>query len=333
MSDMPSPPDEAVPTGEPTACETEPPAPEPTRALVERLLATEWPEPSLIESIRARGGEAMEPLREVIRRDPEEVKGWGFVLALNLLGSLGDPAALPDLLRLYRGDRHDVIDWLGDAVGSFGPQVLEPLFEIARDPTLEWYPREMALETAKHAAFDSPAHVARVAEVVRALLAGFVERARAGEKLNDDETQMASMLVCDLADLVDPEALDLIHAAYEADVVGTWIVDEESVERSYREGKPDLRPAHPHDWLDNYKSQLASHLEYLRRPAVPAPRAPLPAARPPATSRPAPIVVTPRPSRPVEPPRQTKRRPGRNDPCWCGSGKKYKKCHLGQDPP
>jgi len=25
------------------------------------------------------------------------------------------------------------------------------------------------------------------------------------------------------------------------------------------------------------------------------------------------------------------RRPQRNDPCWCGSGKKYKKCHLDQD--
>ena len=23
--------------------------------------------------------------------------------------------------------------------------------------------------------------------------------------------------------------------------------------------------------------------------------------------------------------------PGRNDPCWCGSGKKYKACHLRQD--
>ena len=22
---------------------------------------------------------------------------------------------------------------------------------------------------------------------------------------------------------------------------------------------------------------------------------------------------------------------GRNDPCWCGSGKKFKKCHLGED--
>ncbi|HLK63704.1 MAG TPA: SEC-C metal-binding domain-containing protein [Bryobacteraceae bacterium] len=24
-------------------------------------------------------------------------------------------------------------------------------------------------------------------------------------------------------------------------------------------------------------------------------------------------------------------KPGRNEPCWCGSGKKYKKCHLAQD--
>jgi hypothetical protein len=23
--------------------------------------------------------------------------------------------------------------------------------------------------------------------------------------------------------------------------------------------------------------------------------------------------------------------PGRNDQCWCGSGKKYKKCHLEED--
>jgi hypothetical protein len=24
-------------------------------------------------------------------------------------------------------------------------------------------------------------------------------------------------------------------------------------------------------------------------------------------------------------------KPGRNDPCWCGSGKKYKRCHLDED--
>ncbi len=26
-------------------------------------------------------------------------------------------------------------------------------------------------------------------------------------------------------------------------------------------------------------------------------------------------------------PRTVEDEPGRNDPCWCGSGKKYKKCH------
>ena len=27
----------------------------------------------------------------------------------------------------------------------------------------------------------------------------------------------------------------------------------------------------------------------------------------------------------------TNAKPGRNDPCWCGSGAKYKKCHMGQE--
>ena len=27
----------------------------------------------------------------------------------------------------------------------------------------------------------------------------------------------------------------------------------------------------------------------------------------------------------------TRARPGRNDPCWCGSGQKYKRCHLEED--
>ena len=30
-------------------------------------------------------------------------------------------------------------------------------------------------------------------------------------------------------------------------------------------------------------------------------------------------------------PVRVRQRPGRNDPCWCGSGKKYKNCHLAQD--
>jgi hypothetical protein len=30
-------------------------------------------------------------------------------------------------------------------------------------------------------------------------------------------------------------------------------------------------------------------------------------------------------------PPESAKKLGRNDPCWCGSGKKYKKCHLESD--
>ncbi len=38
-----------------------------------------------------------------------------------------------------------------------------------------------------------------------------------------------------------------------------------------------------------------------------------------------------RPDQERQDPVRRKARPGRNDPCWCGSGKKYKNCHLAQD--
>ena len=36
-------------------------------------------------------------------------------------------------------------------------------------------------------------------------------------------------------------------------------------------------------------------------------------------------------SPPVQKPIKREHTPGRNDPCWCGSGKKYKNCHLNSD--
>lgn len=36
-------------------------------------------------------------------------------------------------------------------------------------------------------------------------------------------------------------------------------------------------------------------------------------------------------NQPRQPYRREEPRVGRNDPCPCGSGKKYKKCHMGKD--
>ncbi|MFN8587076.1 MAG: preprotein translocase subunit SecA [Candidatus Eisenbacteria bacterium] len=44
-----------------------------------------------------------------------------------------------------------------------------------------------------------------------------------------------------------------------------------------------------------------------------------------------PAAAAPAQARPAQPVVRTGPRVGRNDPCWCGSGKKYKKCHMAAD--
>jgi preprotein translocase subunit SecA len=55
---------------------------------------------------------------------------------------------------------------------------------------------------------------------------------------------------------------------------------------------------------------------------APAQMAATPIARNIRTNRDAPVAQTVRKSGPEV---------GRNDPCWCGSGKKYKNCHMNSD--
>jgi hypothetical protein len=297
---------------------------ETAQALVNRLVAAgEWPEPGLLEAILARGAEAREPLLEVIRREPQ---GWpedapiGF--ATDLLGSLRDPAALPDMLELFRRFDDEMLESVYSAVGALGPAAIEPALAVARDRTLGWYPRAMAVNAAIRAAGDDLVSRARIAEVLREELAGFLARA---EELEDDDFDLVSSLVCDLTDLADPAARDLILAAFEADIVDTFMIDPKTVEDIYRRGGEVSSDDHD-DWLRHYRSQYQEHQDWLRRPRPAEPRR--------ASAETWPSFVEPEPFAPPPPPetvRYTEHRPGRNDPCWCGSGKKYKKCHLSQD--
>jgi preprotein translocase subunit SecA len=66
-----------------------------------------------------------------------------------------------------------------------------------------------------------------------------------------------------------------------------------------------------------------STTEPLRtRRRTPAPKTPLTFRA--GEASPAAVKTAPQPHR-------TSRKVGRNDPCWCGSGKKYKSCHMRED--
>jgi preprotein translocase subunit SecA len=72
------------------------------------------------------------------------------------------------------------------------------------------------------------------------------------------------------------------------------------------------------DLLEEIQHDVVQHIyhaELIREPVRP-----MRAVRPGGDGRPA-----------AQPARASGARPGRNDPCWCGSGKKYKLCHMRED--
>lgn len=76
---------------------------------------------------------------------------------------------------------------------------------------------------------------------------------------------------------------------------------------------------------DAVRAIFAVQIEFFQRPQQPV-RRQMQAVRPVATTNGAVAESRPEPAR-----KTAKEKIGRNDPCWCGSGKKYKVCHYQSD--
>jgi hypothetical protein len=369
------------------APEETPAAPPDPASLVDRLIeAGDWPNPALVEQIAAAGEAALGPLLDFMRTYPTEYeREAALYYGIVILGATKPPAAIPVLAEITRRYPEENGETAAEALGEFGSPAFEAALELVRDPEMTGYPRQNAINAARQAAGTDPILQARLAEVLRPLLADAIERTREMDRLNaletdsvdDDESdgwtledldeddlgetyvddegsspgdlaaeaeetgageeavgskagelepyEEVMFLVSDLADLADPLAKDLIKTAFKEDLVDTFWVDEKSVEEAYREGGTPPRP--PRDWLGKYRERYRQHMEDLKRPRPPDRSSQL-------TARSASYREPPYEPPPLQPPetiRNTGPKLGRNDPCWCGSGKKYKKCHWGKD--
>lgn len=293
---------------------------ETVRDLIARLGESEWPEPELLREILAEGERAFDPLLEIVER-PDVDETGAIYFAAPLLALLGSPRGIEPLTALLRGDDEELMEWLcglPSPLQALGPEVIPPLLEIACDESLPWYPRAMAAAKAKEIAGDDPDLRAMVAGAFLGALTDHVARAegRVGEP-DDEELDVVGSLVCDLAELAYPEARPLIEAAFAAEIVNEEFIGPKDVEMLYEKGgetKPS--PDDPREeWLGWYTRRREEALsEQQRREQRERLREAM--DRMPDTAQ-MPVVLPPK--------------PGRNDPCWCGSGKKYKKCHLVAD--
>ncbi len=308
-------------------------------ALVKKMIdAGQTPEPALIEQIAAAGHEAVEPLLAILRSKPRDWPAEAPLLhALGLLQVIRHPAAIPELIEIVKSYPDEAGKEAAEAVACYGEGVFDTLLELVADPAFRGYPRIHAITAARRVAGTNPTLRARLGDVIRPILRDAIERAlrprsdepavyeRPHDGLELDIYGEISFLVDDLAGMADPLARDLIQTVFDKHLFDPYSVDATSVEQVYESGGDPLWT--PSDWLAVYREWYDEHLATMEGPqelAADLPQSPRHIELPPPAP---PKPVAPMPIRNKEP------TVGRNDPCWCGSGKKYKKCHLGEETP
>ena len=97
-----------------------------------------------------------------------------------------------------------------------------------------------------------------------------------------------------------------------------FLIRPEDVAHYYGRGRADIPRPEPRAWLEEYKDLYEEEMRARRDLAERPPQAPHPHEDEPYGGEP------PR-TLPFE---RGGARVGRNDPCPCGSGKKYKNCHM-----
>ncbi|MGC1719089.1 MAG: SEC-C domain-containing protein [Isosphaeraceae bacterium] len=150
----------------------------------------------------------------------------------------------------------------------------------------------------------------------------------------DNETgtyEALSLLASDLCDLADPLARDMLQSAFDEDLIDESIIDRKTAWQIYDEGGETFGPNTPwfQEYSESYLEEQSDRERLARTPQVHQVQFPSRTSYP--SFSPGRKEAPPAPIQPIEPFRYTAPKIGRNDPCWCGSGKKYKRCHLGKD--
>jgi len=233
--------------------------------------------------------------------DDQSDLGWAPLHALDLLGALGDTQALPVLLRCL--DLEDELDLRVEqaeaALRALGARALEGCVA---------------------------AYAAAPRDAVRDRLAGVMSQwglhdERIYAALLDTLQRTPELGANYLVDYGDPRAVAVLAQTFDTlpiregdDLLANHVFIELRCAIEELGGQLTAAQQHKFAQADAPRRRFVAQLPWdLEAPALPTERSAALARASAARPRPLPTG---------------KRKLGRNAPCWCGSGKKYKKCHL-----
>jgi uncharacterized protein YecA (UPF0149 family) len=255
-----------------------------------------------------------------------------------LLCACREPAALPVFGRVFRDpERDNMPEWFTfDLPAAYGPAAIPMILALMNDDDAYAYARSTAMAMLVVVAQGHPGERERIVAAFRSLLPALAEDGTLPSGTPDWEHW--TWIALSLADLKDEESQPQILALYRAGLIDETVMGDEQQYLDYFSQERDQQPRH-YDVLAVYqglhkqaareaeweakaaeeRERTRLHLEQVRVAAERAERERLARERAVRASRSTARSASVRP------------KIGRNDPCWCGSGKKYKHCHWRQD--
>jgi hypothetical protein len=275
------------------------------QALVRDLRAQEGSLPEALRRQCLAAGAAMVPaliaLLEAGLADDQAAPEGALFHAVDLLGALGDARAVPSLLRCLEQD--DLFDGLAPpaaaALRTLGPAAVEGCLAAYAMTTDAAFRDRLAGVLSRCGVHDERLYACLVETLQRTPELGANYLAEYGE------TRALDVLV---------HTFDTLPLRNEESPLANHVCIELRAAIEELGGQLTAAQHRKFEAADAARRRWVAQLHWeVDPPAAPPWRTPLQ-----ATSG-----MGPRPSRPAG-----SRKLGRNAPCWCGSGKKYKKCHL-----
>ncbi|SNQ62431.1 DUF1186 domain-containing protein [Candidatus Methanoperedens nitratireducens] len=230
-------------------------------------------------------------------------EGWSPIHAIHILALIKSREALELLLDIIRYHEDDLSDWLTENVSSllvaFGEDAIESLKEFTEDETLESFARSTATTALKVLAKKFPQHENDIKLHLIELL-----------KSTGDDT-FAGLVADDLTSFHDPSVIPEIHRAFEMGRIDEMVIREEEIIDTINGVYHDIDESefkrYTEDPLNHFSREEIEYLHNLHY------------------AKPEKKHIEPAEAKPK------KKKIGRNEPCPCGSGKKYKKCCMGKE--
>jgi hypothetical protein len=276
--------------------------------------AGRYPQPDLIQAIWNRKEETSPLLLEMFREayhdywpDEEDPRWYRFVHAGSFMMAWRVEEALPIFADLYMDDElQDLCEWYEESPADYGPVAI-PYFArvLQKDSGKQWdYGRGLAGSILAQITLRYPETGDEIGSIFRALLPPLEEI----PGLTDaDYDEIWSSIVSELAMIQDEASREQVLALFDADMVDSSWSDRTTYLRDLTAESPRRKPNEPYNLLREYQGRYEDNQQRQRRIEAEERR------------------QRQRSARRAQP--RTRHKIGRNEPCPCGSGKKYKKCH------